>query len=70
VVATSCLLALIGVRLISLHAVDAILGRHLFGLFQLQLGWLLELLVLICIVGTAFWSALRWRAASRSQSPG
>src|SRR5436853_594798 len=41
ILAMGCLLTLIGVRLISLHSVDAIVGRHLFGLFGLQLGWLL-----------------------------
>jgi hypothetical protein len=61
VLAAGCLLTLIGVRLISLHAVDAFLGRHLFSLFRLQLGWLAEMLLLICIGGAACWSALRSR---------
>lgn len=66
ILAMGCLLTLIVVRLISLHAVDAIVGRHLYGLFSIQLGALLELLLLICIVAASFWSKLRAAAQNRS----
>jgi hypothetical protein len=56
IVSLCCLLTLIGVRLISLHSVDHIVGRHINGV---QLGWLLELLFLVCIVGASFWRVLR-----------
>lgn len=68
ILAMGCLLTLISVRLISLHSVDAIVGRHLFGLFRVQLGWLLEVLMLICIVGASFWRTLQSRAASQNGS--
>ena len=62
------LVTLIIVRLISLHSVDAIVDRHLFGFFGVQLGWLLEVLLVICIVGASFWSALQSRRSAQNQS--
>jgi hypothetical protein len=62
------LLTLISIRVISLHSVDAILGRHLFGFFGVQLGWLLELLLLICIIAASFWRELQSRNASQNRS--
>jgi hypothetical protein len=68
ILAMGSLLTLVSLRLISLHSVDAIVGRHLFGLFGVQLGWLVEILMLVCIVGASFWSRLQSRAASQNRS--
>lgn len=54
--AVGCLLTLVGVRAISLHAVDNILDRHMFGV---QVNWFLEALILIWIAGALLWKEPR-----------
>jgi hypothetical protein len=65
ILAAGGLVTLIAIRSISLHSVDALVGRHLFGLFGIQLGWLLEMLLLICIVGAALWPWHRFASRKR-----
>jgi hypothetical protein len=59
--AIGSLLTLILVRSISLHAVDNILDLHIRGV---QVGSLLEALIMIWIIGAAFWKESQPRAGS------
>lgn len=50
------LLNLIIIRAISLHDIDYLLGRQLFGM---RLNMVFELLILLCIVAAALWAGRR-----------